>query len=168
MSDMHPFSAMGQMISRCEQSLEREDWEELNVTKTLEDFQSFSLCNALGYLFENAHQVIKQRKALASLEMPEFLSPIRLHNPEIRLKFSDEEGNPINLMPIGEVPVGYMDIVLDTTLGNEGIPYTGPHFAGVVDTGMFTTEFVREGIYSFFTPLRLVEVSELHVPREFN
>lgn len=168
MSNIHPFSAMGQMISQCEQALKIEDWQELGVTKTLEDFQSVVLCNALGFLFEHAHQVIKQRNALASAEMPEFLSAIVLHNPEIRLNFSDDEGTPFILRASCDVPVCYMDTVLGTTLGSCGMPYEGPHLAGVVDTGFFNTTAIRDGLYSFLTPLRLVEVSELHIPREFN
>ena len=88
---MHPFSAMDQIISRCEQALEREDWSEINQKKTCISF------------FRNSRQA-----------------------------------------------------------------HTGPNLVGVVDTGMFKSEFVREGLYSFFNPIGLVEVSELHVPHELN
>lgn len=168
MSDMRPYTTMHQMISQCEQALEQEDWSELNQTKTLNDFASVTVCNALGYLFESMHHVVKHRRSLSSLDEPLFLSWIRLHNPEIRLKLFNDEGKPLNVSSIGEVPIGYMDIILDTTQDEDGGHYTGPHFVGLINTGMIETEFVQEGIYTFLTPLRMVEVSQRHIPYELN
>jgi hypothetical protein len=159
---------MEQMISQCEQALGQEDWSELNITKTINEFESYNICNALGYLFEIKHQVVKRRNSLLSIECPEYLSPLRLHNPEIRLKFSDELGTPFIMIPAGDVPLWYTDIVLDRTIGITGIEYSGPHLVGMVDTSMFRTKFIEEGLYDFLSPLKLVEVSDLHIPHEFN
>jgi hypothetical protein len=105
---------------------------------------------------------------VTSLETPKYLSPLRLHDPEMRLKISDNDDNPLNLMPEGEVPIGYIDVVLDSTHGSDGQPYIGPHLIGFVDTAMFTIKFIRDGYYNFLTPLKIVEVSELHIPHELN
>ena len=166
MSEVHP--EISEMIALCEAVLDEQGEKESQSSGLSRNLVSAGITGAIALEFESHYHVINHRGMSFGLEYPLPLSSLILKDPEMRLYMEDDEDEPVNVLTLGDVTVGYIDTILDTTSDLVGDQYSGPHLKGMVNTATCDTGQVPPDVYLFVAPLKLVQVSDRHIPNEFN
>jgi len=167
MSKINPDSEIGQMIRLCEDEYDAEKWDENGPTRIFNGLQSIALCNSIGHYIESKYHLKKYATARAGISRARELSSLLLFSPEMRLN-KGTSVRPSSIQAIGDIGVGYSDIVIAETLSSSGLQYAGPHLTGIVDTDAIGMAPIPNTEYNFTIPLKLVAFSPQHIARDFN
>ncbi|MDQ3064940.1 MAG: hypothetical protein M3Q36_01585 [bacterium] len=163
-----------ELARKAELALAAETWyKDGTPVEDLQQYPSMQLCMDLQREFEARYHVLSQPDVIYSPDIPPYLTTTKLLNPFLYLPEACSDGGDLRVTLSGEVPVDYLTIAMQGSMGLDGNEYNGPHFFGMLDTRILDLERfpllgIRDGIYQFITPFVDVQVGGNYVPRILN
>lgn len=166
------------LIDMCEEAIRQDGILDSDDIYDFYDLPCARICDLIRQEFESKHQLIYDHNSVYGFN-DEFKNPyeysrIVLNDPAILIPSVLPSGKSLELkITSGPVEVPYLGIALhSSSVMEDESEYVGPHLFGKFNTRnakiQGLSSILNPGEYTFITPLKIIEVSEKHIPYLMN